>query len=156
MSEELPAEIAPTSRLLTAAEFHRLADLPPEVDRHRPSSGRSALLAACGWSGSGWQRKFWPGGLDQLTSSSVKSASENLKIRRHAAAHSVGLNLSKLYAPNFLGHTLGQSSKLKSPNLLVRCEPSVRVREAASKSATVVAKMAATENSHSKTRTLAL
>jgi integrase/recombinase XerD len=31
MSEQLPAEIAPASRLLTAAEFHRLADVPPEV-----------------------------------------------------------------------------------------------------------------------------
>ena len=27
MSEQLPAEIAPTNRLLTAAEFHRLADV---------------------------------------------------------------------------------------------------------------------------------
>jgi integrase/recombinase XerD len=32
MSEQLPAEIAPASRLLTAAEFHRLADVPPEVE----------------------------------------------------------------------------------------------------------------------------
>ena len=32
MSEQLPAEIAPTNRLLTAAEFHRLADVPPEVE----------------------------------------------------------------------------------------------------------------------------
>ena len=30
--DQLPAEIAPTSRLLTAAEFHRLADVPPEVE----------------------------------------------------------------------------------------------------------------------------
>src|ERR1700723_1316021 len=30
--DKLPAEIAPTSRLLTAAEFHRLADVPPEVE----------------------------------------------------------------------------------------------------------------------------
>ena len=28
----LPAEIAPIGRLLTAAEFHRLADVPPEVE----------------------------------------------------------------------------------------------------------------------------
>ena len=28
----IPIEIAPTSRLLTAAEFHRLADVPPEVE----------------------------------------------------------------------------------------------------------------------------
>ena len=30
--EKLPAEIAPANRLLTAAEFHRLADVPPEVE----------------------------------------------------------------------------------------------------------------------------
>jgi site-specific recombinase XerD len=29
---QLPAEIAPIGRLLTAAEFHRLADVPPEVE----------------------------------------------------------------------------------------------------------------------------
>jgi integrase/recombinase XerD len=29
---QLPAEIAPGGRLLTAAEFHRLADVPPEVE----------------------------------------------------------------------------------------------------------------------------
>jgi integrase/recombinase XerD len=29
---QLPAEITPTNRLLTAAEFHRLADVPPEVE----------------------------------------------------------------------------------------------------------------------------
>ena len=32
MSDQLPAEIAPANRLLTAAEFHRLADVPPEVE----------------------------------------------------------------------------------------------------------------------------
>jgi len=32
MSGQLPAEIAPANRLLTAAEFHRLADVPPEVE----------------------------------------------------------------------------------------------------------------------------
>ena len=32
MSDQLLAEIAPASRLLTAAEFHRLADVPPEVE----------------------------------------------------------------------------------------------------------------------------
>jgi integrase/recombinase XerD len=32
MSEELPAEIVRGNRLLTAAEFHRLADVPPEVE----------------------------------------------------------------------------------------------------------------------------
>lgn len=30
--KQLPAEIAPSDRLLTAAEFHRLADVPPEVE----------------------------------------------------------------------------------------------------------------------------
>jgi integrase/recombinase XerD len=30
--DQLPTEIAPASRLLTAAEFHRLADVPPEVE----------------------------------------------------------------------------------------------------------------------------
>jgi integrase/recombinase XerD len=32
MSEHLPAEISPAGRLLTAAEFHRLADVPPEIE----------------------------------------------------------------------------------------------------------------------------
>jgi integrase/recombinase XerD len=31
-SEQLPSKIAPANRLLTAAEFHRLADVPPEVE----------------------------------------------------------------------------------------------------------------------------
>ncbi len=31
-TDQLPAAIAPGSRLLTAAEFHRLADVPPEVE----------------------------------------------------------------------------------------------------------------------------
>ena len=31
-SDQLPTEIAPADRLLTAAEFHRLADVPPEVE----------------------------------------------------------------------------------------------------------------------------
>jgi integrase/recombinase XerD len=31
-ANQLPTEIAPTGRLLTAAEFHRLADVPPEVE----------------------------------------------------------------------------------------------------------------------------
>jgi len=30
--DQLPTEIAPTNRLLTEAEFHRLADVPPEVE----------------------------------------------------------------------------------------------------------------------------
>jgi len=45
MSEQLPAEIAPASRLLAAAEFHRLADVPPEVEwfanLSNPSTRRS-------------------------------------------------------------------------------------------------------------------
>jgi integrase/recombinase XerD len=32
MADQLPTEIAPAGRLLTAAEFHRLADVPPEVE----------------------------------------------------------------------------------------------------------------------------
>jgi hypothetical protein len=32
MSEQLPTEITSASRLRTAAEFHRLADVPPEVE----------------------------------------------------------------------------------------------------------------------------
>jgi len=31
-ADQLPTEIAPANRLLTAAEFHRLADVPPEVE----------------------------------------------------------------------------------------------------------------------------
>jgi integrase/recombinase XerD len=32
MTDQVPAEIAPASRRLTAVEFHRLADVPPEVE----------------------------------------------------------------------------------------------------------------------------
>ena len=32
LTDHLPAEILPGARLLTAAEFHRLADVPPEVE----------------------------------------------------------------------------------------------------------------------------
>ena len=32
MPDQVPAQIAPGNRLLTAAEFHRLADVPPEVE----------------------------------------------------------------------------------------------------------------------------
>ena len=32
IASQPPAPIAPTERLLTAAEFHRLADVPPEVE----------------------------------------------------------------------------------------------------------------------------
>ena len=31
-TDQLPTQIAPSDRLLTAAEFHRLADVPPEVE----------------------------------------------------------------------------------------------------------------------------
>src|SRR5271165_5464419 len=44
MSEQLPAAIAPASRLLTAAEFHRLADVPPEewfANLSNPSTRRA-------------------------------------------------------------------------------------------------------------------
>ena len=32
LDPQLPAEVAPIGRLLTVAEFHRLADVPPEVE----------------------------------------------------------------------------------------------------------------------------
>jgi len=32
MTDQLPSQIAPGNRLLTAAEFHRLADMPPEIE----------------------------------------------------------------------------------------------------------------------------
>jgi len=32
MNNPIPAQIAAGTRLLTAAEFHRLADVPPEVE----------------------------------------------------------------------------------------------------------------------------
>jgi hypothetical protein len=32
MPDQLPTEIAPGNRLLTAAEFHQLADVPPEIE----------------------------------------------------------------------------------------------------------------------------
>ena len=32
ITDQLPIQIAPGGRLLTAAEFHRLADVPPEVE----------------------------------------------------------------------------------------------------------------------------
>ncbi len=34
-TDQLPTQIAPADRLLTAAEFHRLADVPPEVEARR-------------------------------------------------------------------------------------------------------------------------
>src|ERR1700677_3505802 len=44
-SERLPAEIIPGNRLLTAAEFHRLADVPPEVEWFRNLSNPSTRRA---------------------------------------------------------------------------------------------------------------
>jgi integrase/recombinase XerD len=35
MTDQLPAQITPTERLLTAAEFQRLADVTPEVEWFR-------------------------------------------------------------------------------------------------------------------------
>jgi site-specific recombinase XerD len=32
MNDQLPAEIIPSNRLLTAAEFHKLAEVPPEIE----------------------------------------------------------------------------------------------------------------------------
>jgi integrase/recombinase XerD len=32
MNDQLPAQILPSNRLLTAAEFQRLADVPPEIE----------------------------------------------------------------------------------------------------------------------------
>jgi len=34
-ADQLPTEIAPLKRRLTAAEFHQLADVPPEVEWFR-------------------------------------------------------------------------------------------------------------------------
>src|SRR5580693_4168952 len=42
---QLPAGIIPTERLLTAAEFHRLADVPPEVEWFRNIRNRSTRRA---------------------------------------------------------------------------------------------------------------
>jgi hypothetical protein len=49
MTEQLAIEIIPSNRLLIAAEFHRLADVPPEIERFaniRNSSTRRAYEAA--------------------------------------------------------------------------------------------------------------
>src|SRR5271166_5102830 len=49
MTEQLPIEIIPANRLLTASEFHRLADVPPEIEwfaNIRNSSTRRAYEAA--------------------------------------------------------------------------------------------------------------
>ena len=45
MNDQLPAEIAPANRLLTAAEFHRLADVPPEVEWFANISNRHTRRA---------------------------------------------------------------------------------------------------------------
>ncbi|MFZ3238434.1 MAG: hypothetical protein WA184_24070 [Stellaceae bacterium] len=42
---QLPAGIIPTERLLTAAEFHRLADVPPEVEWFANIRNRSTRRA---------------------------------------------------------------------------------------------------------------
>ncbi len=42
---QLPAEITPTERLLTAAEFHRLADVPPEIEWFANIRNRSTRRA---------------------------------------------------------------------------------------------------------------
>jgi integrase/recombinase XerD len=42
---QLPAEITPTERLLTAAEFQRLADVPPEVEWFANIRNRSTRRA---------------------------------------------------------------------------------------------------------------
>jgi len=38
--DQLPAEISPANRLLTAAEFHRLAEVPPEGEWFTMIAGR--------------------------------------------------------------------------------------------------------------------
>jgi integrase/recombinase XerD len=46
---QLPTPIAPAERLLTAAEFHRLAEVPPEIEwfaNIRNRSTRRALTPA--------------------------------------------------------------------------------------------------------------
>jgi hypothetical protein len=42
---QLPAQITPTERLLTAAEFQRLADVPPEVEWFANIRNRSTRRA---------------------------------------------------------------------------------------------------------------
>ena len=42
---QLPTKIIPTERLLTAAEFHRLADVPPEVEWFANIRNRSTRRA---------------------------------------------------------------------------------------------------------------
>ena len=45
MTDQLPSEIAPADRLLTAAEFHRLGDVPPEVEWFANISNRHTRRA---------------------------------------------------------------------------------------------------------------
>jgi integrase/recombinase XerD len=42
---QLPAQITPTERLLTAAEFQRLAEIPPEVEWFANIRNRSTRRA---------------------------------------------------------------------------------------------------------------
>ncbi len=57
-TDQLPTPIAPGDRLLTAAEFHRLADVPPEVewsanlDNPHTRCGSSSLRSCAGEEGS--------------------------------------------------------------------------------------------------------
>src|ERR1700719_1849179 len=44
-TDPLPTEIAPADRLLTAAEFQRLADVPPEVEWFANITNRSTRRA---------------------------------------------------------------------------------------------------------------
>ena len=45
MNDQLPAEIIPSNRLLTAAEFHKLADVPPEIEWFANITNRSTRRA---------------------------------------------------------------------------------------------------------------
>jgi hypothetical protein len=67
MSEQLPTEITSASRLRTAAEFHRLADVPPEVEwfanLRNPSTRRAyenAVRDLCASPASVGPRNFEP------------------------------------------------------------------------------------------------
>src|ERR1700693_6012679 len=66
-SDQLPAEIPPArvSRLLTAAEFHRLADVPPEVEwfanisnAHTRRAYENAVRDFMGFTGIGRPEEF--------------------------------------------------------------------------------------------------
>ncbi len=45
MNDQLPTPITPTERLLTAAEFQRLADVPPEIEWFANIRNRSTRRA---------------------------------------------------------------------------------------------------------------